>query len=182
MKLFKFHRTGAVRSLLLAAGALTVVNIVMAANGVTEKVVLGNDFVIVRQGDHSTVELYPTRSWLGGQIHAALMRLDGSPLTDLEVKLVPIRPRDEFVPGLTIGQMTLEEAKASRQITLDLSRTLVGKTDQLGQVSFAHIRPGWYSLQPDWQSARAEPKIKVQYSFQTIKRAAALLPLVPLTD
>lgn len=177
MKPQNWRRARFVRSLMLVLGTASCLAVGTPSGAETEQVPLFR--VTVPTGDHSMIEIHPTRAWIKGQLAAELRRADGSPLGNVEVRLVPVRTPSEPVLSASLGEMTLEELRADRRVVEEPKRALIATTDQMGAVVFTPQRPGWYSLQLDWSKAEEDRKVKIVVSFRQVKKSVALLSVLP---
>jgi hypothetical protein len=177
MKLQTRLRARSVRSVLMVLGTASCLAAGTPSGAETEQVPLFR--VTVPAGDHSMIEIHPTRAWIKGELAAEIRRADGSPIGDVEVRLVPVRVPSEPVLSASVGELTLEELRADRRIVEEAQRALVATTDPTGAAVFAPQRSGWYSLQLDWSKTPADRKVKLVVSFRQVKRAVALLPVLP---
>lgn len=163
--------------LVLALGAVAGLGAGTISFGETEQVSLLR--VTVNHGDDSLVELRPSRTWIKGHVSVEVRQMSGRPLGNLEVALVPLPAGTSPPwPGRP-EEFSAEESQLGNRLTLEAQSALRARTNHQGEAVFAPQNSGWYSLQLDWNQLEVESSLQVAVTFRQIKRAPALLPLIP---
>lgn len=135
------------------------------------------EFLLARcqmdRNDHCSLNITPTRFWLEGGFTAKVTDLQGKPLQEVRLSVVPLSQR-----GGTLGEglirLRLEQMKERGDIQFGPAREV--DTTDLGQATFSSVSAGDYSLQIDWSQVRQEI-IQLEISFKTGEQAKPFLPV-----